>query len=82
MTTAHAPRDVRALIKQGLEHPSLLDRIGDDDDFAEAGIGSGEVIRIALSLEEELARPLGDEELLGLSSVNAVAALLAAKEAV
>lgn len=81
MTAAHTLDDVRALIRRGLDHPALLDRLGDDDDFARAGIGSGELIRIALNLEEELARPLGDEELLGLTSVHAVARLLRAGEA-
>ncbi|MFI6898672.1 acyl carrier protein [Streptomyces sp. NPDC050256] len=76
MTTARAQRTVRTLIKGGLDHPALLDRIGDEDDFTAAGIGSGELIRIALSLEDELARPLTDEELLGLTSVRAVADLI------
>ncbi|MFI9803982.1 phosphopantetheine-binding protein [Streptomyces sp. NPDC052301] len=71
--------DVRDLIKASLDHPALLDRLGDEDDFAQAGIGSGEMIRIALSLEEELRRPLLDDELLGLTSVAAVAALIGAE---
>ncbi|WEO94221.1 phosphopantetheine-binding protein [Streptomyces sp. FXJ1.172] len=81
MTAVRSLEAVRALIGRSLEHPTLLDRLGDDDDFARAGIGSGELIRIALSLEDELARPLGDEELLGLTSVRAVAAVLGAGEA-
>jgi acyl carrier protein len=81
MTAVRCLEAVRALIGRSLEHPTLLDRLGDDDDFARAGIGSGELIRIALSLEDELARPLGDEELLGLTSVRAVAAVLGAGEA-
>ncbi|MEU3827364.1 hypothetical protein GT045_15035 [Streptomyces sp. SID486] len=70
---------VRTLIKGSLEHPALLDRLGDEEDFARAGIGSGELIRIALSLEDELGRPLQDEELLGLTSVRAVASLIGAE---
>lgn len=66
----------RALVRGSLDHPALLDRIGDGDDFARAGIGSAELIRLALSLEEELGRPLEDEELLGLTSVRAVADLI------
>ncbi|GGW80462.1 hypothetical protein GCM10010503_67330 [Streptomyces lucensis JCM 4490] len=76
---AGAPDAVRSLIKGSLDHPALLDRLGDEDDFARAGIGSGELIRIALSLEEELGRPLRDEELLGLTSVRAVAVLIGAE---
>ncbi|MFI5797411.1 acyl carrier protein [Streptomyces sp. NPDC051677] len=68
---------VRTLVRQSLEHPALLDRVGDEDDFAAAGISSGELIRLALSLEERLGRALGDEELLALTSVRAVAQLLA-----
>jgi acyl carrier protein len=80
MTAAVRALDaVRTLIKGSLEHPSLLDRLGDEEDFAQAGIGSGELIRIALSLEDELGRPLQDEELLGLTSVRAVAALIGAE---
>jgi acyl carrier protein len=78
MTAARTLDAVRTLIKGGLDHPSLLDRLGDEDDFTAAGIGSGELIRIALSLEEELGRPLEDEELLGLTSVRAVAGLIGA----
>ncbi|GAA2515829.1 acyl carrier protein [Streptomyces longisporus] len=79
MTATHSLDAVRTLIKASLDHPALLDRLGGDDDFAQAGIGSGELIRIALSLEEELGRPLADEELLGLTSVRAVAALIGAE---
>ncbi|MER6419401.1 acyl carrier protein [Streptomyces sp. NPDC001137] len=79
MTAVRSLDAVRTLIKSSLDHPGLLDRLGGDDDFAQAGIGSGELIRIALALEEELGRPLQDEELLGLRSVRAVAALLGAE---
>ncbi|MEU9593410.1 phosphopantetheine-binding protein [Streptomyces sp. NPDC003470] len=79
MTAVRSLTDVRALIRGSLDHPVLLDRLGDDDDFAGAGIGSGELIRIALSLEDELGRPLEDEELLGLTTVRAVARLAGAE---
>ncbi|MFD9465723.1 acyl carrier protein [Streptomyces sp. NPDC060027] len=73
-----ARNEARSLVRDSLEHPALADRIGDDDDFAAAGVGSGELIRLALNLEDRLGRPLGDEELLGLTSVRAVAGLIGA----
>ncbi|MEV7414895.1 acyl carrier protein [Streptomyces sp. NPDC089919] len=67
----------RSLVRQSLDHPRLLDRLGDEDSLAQAGVGSGELIRLALHVEDHLGRPLDDEELLELTSVRAVAALLA-----
>ncbi|MCT2589312.1 acyl carrier protein [Streptomyces sp. N2-109] len=66
----------RTLVRESLDHPALLDRVVDDADLAGAGVNSGELIKLALRLEDHLGRPLGDEELLGLTSVNAVAELL------
>jgi len=70
--------DARSLVRASLEHPALLDRVGDEDDLAAAGVSSGELIRLALSLEDRLGRPLEDEELLALTSVHAVAGLIGA----
>jgi acyl carrier protein len=66
----------RALIKQNLDFPGLLDQVADDDDLISAGVNSGELIRIAAGCEQQLSRALTDDELAGLSSVHAVAALL------
>ncbi|WP_371649210.1 MULTISPECIES: acyl carrier protein [unclassified Streptomyces] len=69
--------DTRQLVSQCLDFPSILDSIGDADDFVSSGVNSGEVIRIALRCEEELGRALSDEELASLNTLAAVRELLA-----
>jgi acyl carrier protein len=66
----------RHIIQSGLDLPVLLDRIGDDDDLIASGVNSGEMVRIALNCEQRLGRVLTDDELAGLSTVRAVAALI------
>jgi acyl carrier protein len=68
--------DARAVVKEGMDYPQLLDRIDDHEDLVAAGINSGEMIRIALSCERHLGRALTDEELSRLATVAAVAQLL------
>ena len=68
--------DAREVVKAALDNPSLLDGVPDDVDLVAAGVNSGEMIRLALFVEEELGRPLGDEELVRLTSVADVRALL------
>ena len=70
MTTA------RAIVRESLDYPALLDRISDDEDLVGAGVNSGELIRVALRCEQHLGRPLGDEELADLTTVRAVADLI------
>ena len=67
----------RTFVRESLDHPALLDRVGDDDDLVGAGVSSGELIRLALRCEEHLGRPLDEEELSGITSVRAVAGLIA-----
>jgi acyl carrier protein len=69
--------DARDLIRASLDLPALLDEITDDEDLIGAGINSGELVQIALHCEEHLGRMLTDDELAGLGTVRAVAALLA-----
>lgn len=71
--------DVRELIKKQLDYPPLLDRIGDNEDLIASGVNSGEMIRIALGCEEHLRRVLTDAELTAMTSVRAIAEVLAAK---
>ncbi len=66
----------RAVIKEGMDYPHLLDRITDHEDLITAGVNSGEMIRIALSCERHLGRALTDEELSRLATVAAVERLL------
>ena len=71
--------DARALIRRHLDFPGLLDQIADDEDLITAGVNSGELIRIALGCEQSLGRALSDAELIGLTSVHAVAELLSTR---
>jgi acyl carrier protein len=83
-TTGTGPADpaaARGVVRQSLDHPALLDRVADDADLVGAGVNSGELIRVALRCEELLGRPLGDEELADLTSIAAVADLLAGQPA-
>ncbi|GAA0368904.1 acyl carrier protein [Streptomyces blastmyceticus] len=66
----------RSFVRDSLDHPGLLDRVGDDEILAQAGVNSGELIRLALRLEEHLGRPLDDEELFALTSIRAIADLI------
>lgn len=68
--------DARALIRRNLDYPPLLDRIADDHDLVAAGVNSGEMIRVALDCEQHLGRPLTDEELTRMTSIQQIAALL------
>jgi acyl carrier protein len=69
--------DARELIKKRLDYPPLLDRIDDHEDLVAAGVNSGEMIRVALGCEEYLGRPLSDTELASMTSVRAIAEVLA-----
>lgn len=69
----------RELIRASLDLPALLDLVADDDDLISAGVNSGELVQIAMHCEERLGRVLTDDELAGLSTVRAVAELLAGK---
>ncbi|GHI86201.1 acyl carrier protein [Streptomyces xanthophaeus] len=66
----------RTLVRQSLDHPALLDRVSDEASLAGAGVNSGELIRLALNIEQQLGRALDDEELLELTSISAVAELV------
>ncbi|MCY0932179.1 phosphopantetheine-binding protein [Streptomyces sp. H27-H1] len=66
----------RTLVCNSLDHPALLDRVTDEASLTGAGVNSGELIRLALRIEEHLGRALEDEELLELTSIRAVADLV------
>lgn len=67
----------RTIVRKNLDHPALLDQIADEEDLVNAGVNSGEIIRVALGCENQLDRPLTDAELSGIVSVRSVADLLA-----
>ncbi|MEY9931304.1 acyl carrier protein [Catenulispora sp. GP43] len=67
----------REIVREYLDHPALLDQITDEEDLVNAGVNSGEIIRVALGCENHLDRPLTDVELSRITSVRSVAELLA-----
>jgi hypothetical protein len=66
----------RELIRDCLDLPSVLDRIGDSDDLLTHGVNSGELVLVALRCEQALGRALTEAELEQLDSVLAVDRLL------
>lgn len=68
--------DARDVVRAALDNPALLDAIPDDVDLVAAGVNSGEMIRLALMVEDELGRPLADDELTRLTSVADVRDIL------
>ena len=66
----------REIVRENLDYPALLDQIADEEDLVNAGVNSGEIIRVALGCEKELDRPLTDLELSRITSVRSVADLL------
>ncbi|QIP84235.1 acyl carrier protein [Streptomyces sp. Tu 2975] len=66
----------RILVKECLDLPALADTIGDQEVLVLAGVNSGELIRVVQRCEEALGRTLNDDELTGIDSIAAVAALL------
>lgn len=70
-------RLAREIVRENLDHPALLDQIGDEEDLVNAGVNSGEIIRVALGCENHLDRPLTDVELSRITTIGSVADLLA-----
>ncbi|ACU72409.1 hypothetical protein Caci_3503 [Catenulispora acidiphila DSM 44928] len=66
----------REIVRENLDYPALLDQITDEEDLVNAGVNSGEIIRVALGCERRLDRPLSDVELSRITSVRSVADLL------
>jgi hypothetical protein len=76
MTTPVALSHAREVVKDCLDLPALIDQIGDTDELVSAGVNSGEIIRIVQRCEKILDRRLTSDELTGIDSITAVAALL------
>ncbi|MFI5780330.1 hypothetical protein [Nocardia sp. NPDC051570] len=76
MTTPLALSYAREVVKGCLDLPALIDLIGDADELVSGGVNSGEIIRIAQRCEEILDRALTSDELTGIDTITAVAALL------
>ncbi|MGK5632642.1 acyl carrier protein [Streptomyces sp. URMC 123] len=67
----------RRLLLELVDVPGLFDDLAPDADLLAAGINSGELIRLALAIEERTGTPLDDEELAALSTVQGIDRVLA-----
>ena len=70
-----------ALLLEFVDMPELLDGIGRDDDLTTAGLNSGDLIRLALAIEERTGSPLDDDELTALHTVEGIDQVLTARAA-
>jgi acyl carrier protein len=68
----------RELLMEVLEVPELATTIADEADLIVAGINSGDLIRLGLTIEERTQLPLDDDDLLALQTVSGIDRLLAA----
>jgi len=69
----------RALLMEVLDVPELATMIPDEADLIVAGINSGDLIRLGLTIEERTQLPLDDDDLLALQTVSGIDRLLAAR---
>lgn len=68
----------RNLVGLCVSNPELLEGLDESADLRDAGLNSGEFVLITLRLEEELDRPLEDEEIDALTTLGDIEELLAA----
>ncbi|MGW0881227.1 phosphopantetheine-binding protein [Streptomyces sp. NPDC002671] len=68
-----------ALLLEFVDLPELLDGIGRDDDLTTAGLNSGDLIRLALAIEERTGSPLDDDELTALHTIEGIDQVLTAR---
>jgi acyl carrier protein len=69
----------RELLMEVLDVPELATMIHDEADLIVAGINSGDLIRLGLTIEERTQLPLDDDDLLALQTVSGIDRLLAAR---
>ena len=69
----------RTLLMEVLDVPELATTIADEADLILAGINSGDLIRLGLTIEERTQLPLDDDDLLALQTVSGIDRLLAAR---
>jgi acyl carrier protein len=67
----------RQLLMEVLDVPEVAARIPADADLILAGINSGDLIRLGLSIEERTHRPLTDDDLMELQTVDGIDRVLA-----
>jgi acyl carrier protein len=67
----------RRLLMEVLDVPEVAAKIPSDADLILAGINSGDLIRLGLSIEERTHLPLSDDDLMDLQTVDGIDRVLA-----
>jgi acyl carrier protein len=67
----------RRLLMEVLDVPEVAAQIPSDADLILAGINSGDLIRLGLSIEERTHLPLSDDDLMDLQTVDGIDRVLA-----
>ncbi|MER0241763.1 phosphopantetheine-binding protein [Streptomyces sp. HSW2009] len=67
------------LLLEFIDLPELLDSVGRDADLTAAGLNSGDLIRLALAIEDRTGDPLADEELAELHTLDGIDRVLTAR---
>jgi acyl carrier protein len=69
----------RQLLMEVLDVPEVAAKIPADADLILAGINSGDLIRLGLSIEERTQLPLTDDDLMDLQTVDGIDRVLASR---
>ncbi|MEV7022099.1 phosphopantetheine-binding protein [Kitasatospora sp. NPDC093558] len=64
------------LLLSFVDLPELLEGVGRDTDLTAAGLNSGDLIRLALAIEDLTGEPLDDDELTALHSIAGIDGVL------
>jgi acyl carrier protein len=69
----------RQLLMEVLDVPEVARKIRADEDLILAGINSGDLIRLGLTIEERTHLPLTDDDLMDLQTVDGIDRVLASR---
>jgi acyl carrier protein len=69
----------RQLLMEVLDVPEVAAKIPADADLILAGINSGDLIRLGLSIEERTHLPLTDDDVMDLQTVDGIDRVLASR---
>lgn len=72
MSASTEPSPGRRLLLDVVESPGLVEGLSAGEDLLSAGINSGELIRLALAIEEYTGEPLDDELLPTLCTIEGI----------
>jgi acyl carrier protein len=69
----------RRVLMEILDVPEIVAQIPADADLILAGINSGDLIRLGLTIEERTHLPLSDDDLMDLQTVGGIDRVLASR---